>query len=283
MRYATGIGRIRWAVGKLILPLILALAGQTFVPAYGQEEVDLELVLLADATGSIDDAEIRFQREGYATAIVHEEVLAAISKGFTQRIALTYVEWGDETSQEIVVPWTIIDGLGSARVFAGMLLKQPRMASGYNAIGAALAKAHDLIRTNEISGLRRVIDFSADSANNWSGVPIEVARAAALSDGLIINGLAILCRDDDCGGRPVAYDLETAFAKSIIGGPGSFVVTVDGRNSFAEAVRRKLVLEIADGSTRSGRFKKARLLPAVPVARPVPAATGFFHTSREVR
>ena len=35
------------------------------------ERVDLELVLLADASGSIDEAEIRFQRQGYASAITH--------------------------------------------------------------------------------------------------------------------------------------------------------------------------------------------------------------------
>ena len=57
----------------------------------GREIVDLELVLLADATGSIDDAEIRFQREGYAAAIIHPDVLSAIASGPHQQIAVTYV------------------------------------------------------------------------------------------------------------------------------------------------------------------------------------------------
>ena len=72
------------------------------------EPVDLELVLLADATGSIDDDEIRFQRQGYAAALTHPQVLAAITDSLTGRIALTYVEWGDEFSQDVVVPWTVI-------------------------------------------------------------------------------------------------------------------------------------------------------------------------------
>jgi hypothetical protein len=72
--------------------------------AAAAEELDLELVLLADATGSIDEAEIRFQRQGYAAAITHPQVLAAITDSLTGRIALTYVEWGDEFSQEVVVP-----------------------------------------------------------------------------------------------------------------------------------------------------------------------------------
>jgi hypothetical protein len=213
--------------------------------AAAAEELDLELVLLADATGSIDEAEIRFQRQGYAAAITHPQVLAAITDSLTGRIALTYVEWGDEFSQEVVVPWTVIDGAESAGHFAKALLAEPRRAFGYNAIGSAIAKAQSLIETNDITGLRRVIDLSADSANNWDGIPIESARAAALDARITINGLAILCREENCGGRPIAYDLEKAFAERIIGGPGSFVMTVDGRNSFADAVRKKLILEIA--------------------------------------
>ncbi len=214
------------------------------VPAQA-EELDLELVLLADATGSIDDAEIRFQRQGYAAALTHPQVLAAITDSLTGRIALTYVEWGDEFSQDVVVPWTIIDGAESADHFAKALLAAPRKAFGYNAIGSAISKAQELIEENDITGLRRVIDFSADSANNWSGPSIETARAAALEARITINGLAILCREQDCSGRPNAYDLEAAFAERIVGGPGSFVITVDGRESFAEAVRKKLILEIA--------------------------------------
>ena len=209
------------------------------------EEVDLELVLLADASGSIDDAEIRFQRTGYADAITHPQVLNAITGGLTQKVAVTYVEWGNETSQEVVVPWTIISDAKSARAFADQLLARPRLAHGFNAIGSALAKGQALIETNDIQGLRKVIDISADSANSWGGVPIETARAAAVAAGITINGLAIECRHLDCGGRPVSYSVEDAFAQQIIGGPRSFVVTVDGSKSFAEAVRQKLVLEIA--------------------------------------
>ena len=173
----------------LVAALTLGLAAH----AIAAEDLDLELVLLADSSGSIDAAESRFQREGYATAITHPDVLAAIRQGLTQRIALTYVEWGDDTSQDVVVPWTIIDGAETAAAFADALVKAPRRARGFNAIGSAIAKAQSLIGGNDINGLRRVIDISADSANNWSGIPIEIARDAALAQGITINGLAILC------------------------------------------------------------------------------------------
>lgn len=222
------------------LVVVAALAGK----ARAGERVDLELVLLADASRSIDDGEIRFQRLGYAVALTHREILSAITSGIHRRIAVTYVEWGGVDSQEVVVPWTVIDGTDSAAAFARRLLDEPRLAFGPNAIGNAITAAHALIESNDIDGTRLVIDFSGDSAYSWGGVSIAEARAHALAAGIVINGLAILCRE--CiSGRPVAYDLEAAFAELIVGGPGAFVVTADGNERFAEAVRRKLLLEIA--------------------------------------
>ena len=207
------------------------------------EDVDLELVLLADASGSIDNNEIIFQRQGYAEALTSADVLDAIATGAHQRIAVTYVEWGDVLSQAVVVPWRVIDGEAAAKAFAAELLARPRLAHGRNAIGQALMFGKSLIETNAHDGYRKVIDLSGDSANSWGGVPVAVAREQVLAAGITINGLAILCRF--CNGRPVTYDLETAFRETIIGGPDSFVVTADDMERFATAVRRKLILEIA--------------------------------------
>jgi hypothetical protein len=142
------------------IAILLALA----LPASAQE-VDLELVLLADASGSITQSEIDFQRQGYASAITDPTVLDVIANTLTGSIAVTYVEWAG--NQATVVDWTIIDGPASATAFAEALLAQPRLAYGRNAIGAALIEGKRLIETNEITGLRRVIDFSGDSANNY--------------------------------------------------------------------------------------------------------------------
>lgn len=224
-----------------LLPLIITPAAAT----KGSIPVDVELVLLADASNSIDDAEIRFQRQGYAAALTHPDVLSAIAKGDLGRIALTFIEWADLSSQEVVVPWTVISDAATAKEFVKKLLATKRQAYGSNAIGAAIAAAQHHIETNQYEGHRKVIDFSGDSANNWNGIPIAEARKKALDAGIIINGLAILCRHEACSGRPVGYDLEQAFAKQIIGGPGSFVVTVDSPKSFATAVRSKLIQELA--------------------------------------
>ena len=211
--------------------------------AAAAEQVDLELVLAADASGSIDEGEIRLQREGYAAAITSGEILDAIGVGYLGRIAVTYVEWGDQDSQEVVVPWTVIDGPASAAAFADRLLDTPRLAFGRNAIGSAIDFSQRQIEGNAFDGERRVIDVSADSSYSWGGVPLALARDRAIAAGITINGLAVLCRE--CSGRPMGGDLEGEFARRIIGGPASFVVTADGDTSFEDAVRKKLLLEIA--------------------------------------
>jgi hypothetical protein len=213
------------------LALLLCLA----TPLQAQE-VDLELVLLADASGSITQGEIEFQRQGYAAAITHPDVISAIRGNLTGTIAVTYVEWA--ANQVVVVDWTVIDGPETAEAFAAALLQPPRLATGRNAIGDALLTGRDLIEGNQITGLRRVIDFSSDSLGNFSGAGIAEAREAVLAAGITINGLPILDEGPD---DPLAE----MYLSQLIGGPGSFVLAADGREGFVTAVRRKLILEIA--------------------------------------
>ncbi|MEM8570298.1 MAG: DUF1194 domain-containing protein [Pseudomonadota bacterium] len=221
-------------------------------------EVDLELVLLADASGSIDEGEIRLQRSGYADALRHREVMWAIANGGRHgRIAVTFVEWATSTSQDVVVPWTIIETENDAVAFGEALMSAPRRTYGSNAIGSALLKALELIDTNEFDANRKVIDLSADSLWNGSGPPISEARDIILGADVVINGLAVECRS--CNGRPRPGDLEAEFESYVIGGLGAFVVTADSDISFSRAVRRKLIMEIADlGALSDGRVVRIR-------------------------
>ena len=205
------------------------------------EEVDLELVLLADASGSISESEILFQRQGYADAITDSAVLAAIAGTNHGSIAVAYVEWAANTA--VVVDWTKIDGQESASSFAQALIKRSRQAFGSNAIGTALLDAKRLIETNSYSGWRKIIDFSGDTPNSYSGPTIEEARREVVAAGITINGLPILCRFCDTS---VRYpDLGKIYEDRIIGGPGAFVITARNEEDLATAIRRKLILEIA--------------------------------------
>jgi hypothetical protein len=229
---------------RAVLFLLALLSGPAAAQGPAWDDVDLELALLADATGSISQDEIDFQRRGYAEAMADPAVVAAVAQGAHGRIAVAYVEWADAASQDVVVDWMVIDGPETAAEFGRRLLAPPRRAFGRNAIGAALLKGVAMIEGNAHTGHRKVIDFSADSANNWNGPSIEEGRRAALAAGITVNGLAVLCRSCDSG-RAAAYDLEAAFRDRIVGGPGHFVITADGDAAFADAVRRKLIQEIA--------------------------------------
>ncbi len=222
---------------RVLLTVLLWLA----LPAWA-EDVDLELVLLADASGSISEDEIRFQREGYARAITDARVLATIDGTAYQAIAVTYVEWAANTA--VVVDWMRIDGPASASVFAGRLLDPPRQAYGRNAIGSALLDAKRMIEQNDFEGWRKVIDFSGDSPNSYSGPSIAEARAQVLAAGITINGLPILCRFCDTASR--FPDLGRIYEERIIGGRGAFVVTAASEEDLADAIIRKLILEISD-------------------------------------
>ena len=51
-------------------------------------------------------------------------------------------------------------------------------------------------------------------------------------------------------------NLDLYYEDCVIGGPGSFVVSIKDRDKFKEAIRTKLVLEIA------GRKSEERIVPA---------------------
>jgi len=208
-------------------------------PLAAQEvETDLELVLLADASGSIDADELLFQRQSYAAAITDPAVVSAIENTLYGSIAVTYVEWA--ATQATVVDWTIIADMDSATRFAEALIGPQRQAFGRNAIGAALLYGMEQIESNDIRGFRRVIDFSGDTMANSYGPPITVARDAVIANNITINALPIL-RD----GRASAMNLPQLYEENIIGGPNAFVMPAGEGPEFIDAVRRKLILEIA--------------------------------------
>jgi hypothetical protein len=231
---------------RLAAPLIVLLLAAAPAAA---EEVDVELVLAADGSGSIDDDELALQRQGYADAITSREVLDAIASGIHGKIAVAYVEWGGPTSQHVIVDWAVIDGPDSAAAFAADLVSRPRAARGYNSISAAIDFSVNLIETNAHQGIKKVIDVSGDGPN-IGGRDVRAARDDAVALGVTINGLVIV-RPGGQVRRVAGEPLTVHYERDIIGGPGAFVVTADETTSFPEAVRRKMVLEIAlDGRAR---------------------------------
>ncbi len=81
-------------------------------------------------------------------------------------------------------------------------------------------------------------------------MPVLRAREAVLADGIVINGLPLMTREG-MGSQWHLDDLDEYYRRCVIGGPGAFVIPVYDWAGFAEAVRRKLVLEIAGAAGRA--------------------------------
>jgi Protein of unknown function (DUF1194) len=214
------------------------------------ESVDLELVFAADGSGSIDDAELRLQRQGWADALINPDVLNGIKDGPAGAIAVAFMEWGGPSSQVLIVDWHVIRDAASAKVFADKLIGAPRGAYGYNSISNAIDFSVRLVETNAHEGTRKVIDVSGDGPN-MNGRSLEQARGDALAKGFTINALAIRRPGSGRPGGPGGMSLEDYYGQSVIGGPGSFVEIADEMRPFALAARRKLLTEIAGTGGRS--------------------------------
>jgi hypothetical protein len=221
--------------------------------------VDVELILAVDVSYSMDMDELAVQREGYAQAIVSKEFLQALKSLPNGKISVTYFEWAASYDQKIIVPWRVIDGPETADAFADEIMKTPVRRASRTSISGAINFAMPLFDENPYRGIRRVIDISGDGPNN-NGSPVTGARDAALAKGIVINGLPIMVKEPSYSTMDID-NLDFYYEDCVIGGPGSFVVPIKDRDKFKEAIRSKLLLEVA------GRTPEH---PAVPVAEKEP-------------
>jgi hypothetical protein len=209
----------------------------------GSIDVDIELVLAVDISYSMDPDEQALQREGYAQAIVSKEFIQALREGTNGRIAVTYVEWAGAADQRTLIPWRMIDGLDAAQKFADDLMAAPYRRAFRTSISGALLYAAPQFDDNGFNGIRRVIDVSGDGANN-QGRLVESARDEVVARGITINGLPLMLKRTN----PATMDIDNLdiyYEDCVIGGAGAFVIPVRDREKFREAIRAKLLLEVA--------------------------------------
>ncbi len=216
----------------LVFPLPVSLGA-------AQTNVDLELVLAVDASGSVDDDEYTLQISGIANAFRDLEVLDAIAAGPLGRIAVTVSFWAESQLPKQSLTWLVIADAADAEFFAEQLESMPRAVPvGGTGIGRGVIYSVRIMQDNGMNGTRRVIDVSGDGRETpfrYFSVPPQQARAYAAAHGVTVNGLAILADDPD---------LERYYREAVIVGPGAFALAADDFEAFAEAMRRKLIREI---------------------------------------
>jgi hypothetical protein len=262
MRWCVSIGAVLVAgamAGGDVAGIAAPNPGNLSAEKEAAPSVDVELILAVDVSYSMDMDELAIQREGYAQAIISKEFLQALKTGPNGKIAVTYFEWAASNDQKVIIPWRVIDGPETADAVANEIMKTPIRRASRTSISGAINFAMPLFDENPYRGLRRVIDISGDGPNN-NGGPVVVARDAALEKGIVINGLPIMVKEPSYSTMDID-NLDFYYEDCVVGGPGSFVVTIKDREKFKEAIRTKLLLEVA------GRQPERRVIPAAAASK----------------
>ena len=183
------------------------------------------LVLLVDASGSIDTYEYRLQHEAYV-AVLRDRDIALLLEG----AQVAVVEFAG--LPEVIVDWSADpEQAATAYEAHSRSVAWPGPAST-TGIARALALALDML---EGKPGRRVIDISGDGADNvdWvAAVWSQRERARAMS--VEINGLAIPTPEDP--------NVDRYYADNVING---FLEVSREHVAFERTLRMKMHIEIA--------------------------------------
>jgi len=199
-------------------------------------EVALALVLAVDASGSVSDDRFELQKQGYAAAFRNRQVLNSIRSLITQSIAVAMMQWTGPELHVQTVDWTLVKDEVTVNGLADAIEASKRkLYGGGTSISGAIDYSRVLLAASPFLGYRRVIDISGDGANN-RGRAVTLARDEAVRDGISINGLPILVLEPD---------LDRYYYDNVIGGPGAFMVPARSFDTFADAILKKLITEIA--------------------------------------
>ncbi len=198
-------------------------------------DADLALIIALDGSASVNFAEFNLITQAMGAALRDAEVVAGLISA-NRGSLLSLLLWSGAGAQEVMVDWTRIDTAASASAFAQAVADVPRsVRPGQTAIGEALMACERLFANLPGAALRRVVDVVGDGRSN-AGVPPQPVRDRMIAAGVTINGLCVLHEE---------ADLLASYTAEVIGGPGAFALACADYDDFAEAMRRKLLREIA--------------------------------------
>lgn len=223
--------------------------------------VATEILLLADVSGSVDDADFLLQRAGYAAAFHNASVQNAILANGPIAVRLVY--WAE--SQAAAGPWTYISTVAESDAFADAIagFARPFGPSLGTGLADALTYGSTAFANNGFEGQRQVIDVSGDGADSeddfgvMDAVHVRGARDQALANGVdTINALWIDDRDffgDDPTDLINALDYGNL---NVIAGTGQFQDIVQDFPEFEAAIINKIGKEVIpnvpDGGATAG-------------------------------
>ena len=224
---------------------LLLIAVAMWLAGASAHAATLAIVLAVDVSASVTPKSYVLQHDGIARAFEDPHLVDAIAAS-ADGIEVLVLEWSDPDKIAVTVGWTRVADRPSATAFAAAVRATARSSHGLTAIGPALSAAAAQFDQLPQPAARRVIDISGDGIADF-GPPPAAARDRIVTAGITINGLAILTEEPG---------LEDYYRRQVIGGPASFVLAARDFNSFADAIRRKLVQEVAGIPAPTGRTRR---------------------------
>lgn len=246
-RIATGALLALGAVGSPILfsHLDTAKLRSGIAAAPSIQIVPVELVLLVDTSGSVDDDEYDLQKLGYEQAFRNPDLAAAIEA--QGGIVATYIEWSYADYQDVRIDWTHLKTADDCWTFANEIGSITRQSGGETMLAPALQFATDKLETNEYYGMKRVIDVSGDGRGEnydyylsntdfsaYHGQPWNDVMSSISSTVSQINGICIT----------TDADVVDFYTNVLPHGPDAFMMQVNDFAEFENAILEKLVREI---------------------------------------
>lgn len=234
---------------KIIAAAVAATLSSTAAHA---TTVSLELMLLTDTSGSVNTTDFNFMRDGYAEAFEDATVQAKIAATATGSIAVA-IGYFNSSYQGLGVAWTEVTA-ATANAFATTIRGLTKPSGGGTDLVAGIVGAAAEFGTNGFDGTRQVIDLAGDGSQSEGGctftqsicVPLQTARDNALAGGVeTINALFV---NDGNNFGDTGTELIDSIAygtNNVIGGAGSFVVAASGFDAFSDAIRNKIIREVA--------------------------------------
>lgn len=225
--------------------------------AHSVTQVDIELQLLLDISGSIDTDEYNLQLQGYQAAFESSNVQNAIINGNQGKVAVQLIMWSGPDQQSVMIDWTLVDSSASANTLASDIGMIARPFSGWTAIGEAIEYAYPLFENNGFEGFDQIIDISGDGTNN-SGMTPDIASVNAIAAGVdTINGIVITTNQN----------VVDQYLNEVVNGDSPFLLAPGNFDDFQTAIENKIVAEIAGTS------------PVGAVSVPEPGTLGLFAIS----
>jgi Ca-activated chloride channel family protein len=192
---------------------------------------ELALVLAVDVSGSVDPQEYKIQMQGLGAALADGAVTEAL---VVAQAKVMLIQWTGSSRQKVSVPWTQVTDFKAADALAARVGGSVREWRSFStaigeAVGFGLEQFDDVPECK-----RRVIDVSGDGVSN-EGLPPAEMKAAALRNGVTINGLAIEASETE---------LVDYYRANLIVGPASFAMQAVSFEDYPKRIRQKLLREI---------------------------------------